>query len=296
MEILIVLLVLFCLFLCYAVWQYFELKKFEVTEYQILSDKLCGEHRFAVIADLHGFEYGRENERLLRKIRESSPRAILIAGDMVVSKDPETYRKAGMLLRQLVKIAPVYYSFGNHESRASKKGLVVSEHFATYIREMKEIGVQFLQNKNTVMEAEGDRLSIGGIEIPLGFYEKGSAVSMDMDYVEQLMGPIPKEAFQILLAHNPMYSEQYAAWGADVTFCGHNHGGLVRIPGIGSLLSPQLTLFPKYNDGLYEIHGRKVIVSRGLGTHTFHVRVFNRAELITVRLLPNTLEKSEVNG
>lgn len=296
MEILIILLVLLCLFLCYAVWQYFELKKFEVTEYQILSDKLCSEHRVAVIADLHGFEYGRANERLLQKIRESSPGAILIAGDMVVSKEPESYRKAGMLLRQLVKIAPVYYSFGNHESRASKKGLVVSEHFAAYIREMKEIGVRFLQNENTVMEAEGDRLSIGGIEIPLGFYEKGSAVSMDMDYVEQLMGPIPKGAFQILLAHNPMYSEQYAAWGADVTFCGHNHGGLVRIPGIGSLLSPQLTLFPKYNDGLYEIQGRKVIVSRGLGTHTFHVRVFNRAELITVRLLPNTLEKSEVNG
>ena len=76
-----------------------------------------------------------------------------------------------------------------------------------------------------------------------------------------------------------------------MTFCGHNHGGLVRIPGIGSLLSPQLTLFPKYNDGMYEIQGRKVIVSRGLGTHTFHVRVFNRAELIIVRLMPNTLEK-----
>lgn len=296
MEILIILLVLLCLFLCYAVWQYFELKKFEVTEYQILSDKLYSEHRFAVIADLHGFEYGRENERLLRKIRGSSPRAILIAGDMVVSKDPETYRKAGRLLQQLVKIAPVYYSFGNHESRAFRRGLVVSEAFEDYIREMKKIGVRFLQNEHVVLEAGQDRIRISGIEIPLSFYEKGRAVSMEEEYVEQLMGPVPEESFQILLAHNPMYSQQYAAWGADLTLCGHNHGGLVRIPGIGSLLSPQLTLFPKYNGGMYEIQGRKVIVSRGLGTHTFHIRVFNRAELILVGLLPNSLEKTEVNG
>ena len=95
-----------------------------------------------------------------------------------------------------------------------------------------------------------------------------------------------EELFQILLAHNPAYAENYAKWGADVTFCGHNHGGLIRIPGIGSLISPQLTLFPKYDAGKFQIGDRCVIVSRGLGTHTFHVRIFNRAELLQIKFLP----------
>jgi hypothetical protein len=93
-----------------------------------------------------------------------------------------------------------------------------------------------------------------------------------------------------MLAHNPSYSSQYAAWGSDLTFCGHNHGGLVRIPGIGSVFSPQFEWFPKYDRGLYEFEhsGSKkyVIVSGGLGTHTFHIRIFNRAELLAVTVMP----------
>ena len=92
--------------------------------------------------------------------------------------------------------------------------------------------------------------------------------------------------FQILLAHNPAYAREYIRWGADVTFCGHNHGGLIRIPGIGSVISPQFTWFPKYDAGDFKQEGNHVIVSRGMGTHTFHIRIFNRAELLSVTLLP----------
>lgn len=287
-----IFMIIIALLLGYVIWQYFELKKFQVTEYSLSSGKLSGEHRLAVIADLHGFEYGRENQNLIQKVKEIKPDFILIAGDMIVSKYPDSYQTALRTLRQLVEIAPVYYGFGNHESRANKSGLTVSEDFLAYCREAETMGVQFLRNENLLVKSEKDMLRIGGIEIDLSFYEKKKITPMGDGCVEKMMGPVDTGAFQILLAHHPGYSEQYAAWGADLTFCGHNHGGLVRIPGIGSLLSPQLTFFPKYNDGLYEIHGKRVIVSRGLGTHTFHIRVFNRAELIAVRLFPNTLEKT----
>lgn len=293
--IILILIVLICLTVCYTIWQYFELRKFEVSEYGIFSEKLCEEHAFVVLADLHGFEYGRENEELVKAIKACNPQTILIAGDMIVSKKPETYQKAARLLERLVEIAPVYYGFGNHESRASGKELVVSKAFERYIREIKALGIQLLQNENTVINMGEDRIQIGGIEIPLNFYEKGCSLPMEENYIGQLMGTAETGQFQILLAHNPLYSEQYAAWGADLTLCGHNHGGLVRIPGIGSLMSPQLTFFPRYNDGMYEIHDKRIIVSRGLGTHTFHVRIFNRAELIVVKLLPNTLEKKNGN-
>ena len=85
------------------------------------------------------------------------------------------------------------------------------------------------------------------------------------------------------------YAKEYADWGADLTLCGHNHGGLIRIPGVGSLISPQFQWFPKYDAGSFEFDGKKVIVSRGLGTHTFHIRIFNRAELVFVVIKPQDI-------
>ncbi|MCR5374499.1 MAG: hypothetical protein K6E39_03890, partial [Lachnospiraceae bacterium] len=75
----------------------------------------------------------------------------------------------------------------------------------------------------------------------------------------------------------------------DLILCGHTHGGLVRIPFIGAIISPELELFPKYSGGMYDIvnEGRstKLIVSKGLGTHGFHIRVHDMAEIVEIRLI-----------
>ena len=52
---------------------------------------------------------------------------------------------------------------------------------------------------------------------------------------------------------------------------------------MGGLLSPDLTLFPKYDGGHFEEEGRQMVVSRGLGNH-FLFRVMNPAELVAVTL------------
>ncbi len=80
-----------------------------------------------------------------------------------------------------------------------------------------------------------------------------------------------------------------------MTVCGHNHGGLVCIPGLGSVISPQFIPFPKYDAGEFTIGGRKVYISRGLGTHTFHIRVFNRAELVVISIKPGQDAGMEVS-
>ena len=67
---------------------------------------------------------------------------------------------------------------------------------------------------------------------------------------------------------------------------GHLHGGIVRLPKLGGVISPQFRLFPKYDGGDYLIGGRHMIVSRGLGSHTVNIRIMNRPELIVVKLLP----------
>ena len=109
--------ILFCLLVLYVIWQAQELRHFNRTGYQVCSDKLKEVHKWVVLADLHLWRYGRHNERLLQAIREETPEAILIPGDLIVHTKPERFFVAEELIKQLIAIAPVYFSNGNHESR-----------------------------------------------------------------------------------------------------------------------------------------------------------------------------------
>lgn len=279
----------------YRFWQKWELTRFGVTKYEITSGKLRAAHQVAVLADLHGFSYGEKNVRLLSAVRELKPEAIFIVGDMIVSKNLDTYDSALETLRGLLEIAPVYYSFGNHETKASRSGQVVSWDFAQFRRCAKAMGAQILTNRSCRARLKREVVRISGLEIPLACFQRGRAAPFHKEEIQKLLGDAATKELQILLAHNPAYGDAYAAWGADVALCGHNHGGLVRIPGLGGLLSPQMAIFPKYGEGLHRVGNRCVVTSRGLGTHTLHIRVFNRAELISITLLPKTLEKKTGN-
>lgn len=280
-----IIIIIFLIGVLFVIWQKWELTRFEVTDYIVVSEKLKNQHRAVVIADLHGFTYGEKNQRLLQAIKKYNPEMILIPGDLIVSKYSDTFGTALEFLKELVKIAPVYYSFGNHETRLRERKRINYQSFCNYIEEVKRIGVKILNNESIQLpEVEG--VQITGLELPIAYYEKGRIVPMEQEYLKEFLPKPEGEAYNILLAHNPAYAEYYAHWGADITFCGHNHGGLIRIPGIGSLFSPQLTLFPKYDAGRFEKEGKEIIVSRGLGTHTFHIRIFNRAELVNIQFSP----------
>lgn len=286
MDDMIILAIILVVILVYIIWQRWELGRFETTRYQICSAKIQKPVAVAVISDLHGFTYGRNNERLLEKVKEINPAAILIPGDMLVSKYADTYETALETLAQFVKIAPVYYSYGNHESRLRDPERINHLLFLQYLENARALGVTVMETESRGITLGGNRVVLSALELELDYYEKGRIVPMGDTYMQEHLPMQQPELFQILLAHNPAYAPHYASWGADVTFCGHNHGGLIRIPGIGSLVSPQMTLFPQYDAGEFEINGRHVIVSRGLGTHTFHIRVFNRAQLLAVEFLP----------
>ena len=280
-----IIIVIACVILVYIIWQWQELKKFARTDYEIKSGKVQREYKAAVLADLHGFQYGKDNNRLLDAIRSGQPDLILIPGDMVVSRKSDTYETALKILEELCRIAPVYYSYGNHESRAHVRKSEYQEKFFAFEKKLKELGIHVLHNET---EAFGE-LAVTGLEIPLSCYKKGVDVPLPQDYLEKTLPEQTEDTFQVLLAHNPRYAKEYADWGADLTFCGHNHGGLIRIPGVGSLISPQFQWFPKYDAGAFDFEGKKVIVSRGLGTHTFHIRIFNRAELVFMVIKPQDI-------
>lgn len=281
-----ILFFVFVVAVCYILWQKWELTRFRVTEYKVSSTKIKERACAVVIADLHGFSYGKENWRLLEQIKKLNPDAIFIPGDMLVSKYSGTYEVALRTLQELVRIAPVYYSYGNHESKLRNPEKANHRLFEAYMSKVKEAGVIVMGTESREISLGGNRVQLSALELELDYYEKGRIVPLDEGYLAEHLPAQREGMYQILLAHNPAYTEQYIRWGADVTFCGHNHGGLIRVPGLGSVISPQLTWFPKYDAGRFVMGGKNVIISRGLGTHTFHIRIFNRAELLAVAFLP----------
>jgi predicted MPP superfamily phosphohydrolase len=109
---------------------------------------------------------------------------------------------------------------------------------------------------------------------------------MEDSYLQEILGKPRENACRILIAHNPDFFEQYAAWGADVVVSGHVHGGIMRLPFFGGVVSPRLTLFPEYDGGRFEKGQAVMILSRGLGTHTLPLRIFNPGELVEIHLEP----------
>ena len=271
----------------YVIWQVQELKHFRITRYEISSEKLEAEHKWVVISDLHLWQYGAHNEQLIDAIRKEEPEAILMPGDLIVHTKPDHFFVAEDLMEKLTNIAPVYFSNGNHESRLEDPEHNNYESYQKLKKRMLELGVHLLNNEKERVNEGEDEIIISGLELPLSYYKKGVDTPLAPDELTQCLGEADTGHYQILLAHTPKYVPEYFAWGADLTLSGHYHGGLVCIPGIGSVISPQFELFPAYSFGRFDEDDQTALVSRGMGTHTFHVRIFDPSELLVISAKPS---------
>lgn len=272
-------------FVLYVIWQYQELKKFRVTAYETVSRKVNKEIKLVVISDLHTFSYGKDNERLVQAVKEAGPDLILIPGDLIVTGRSQKYEIAETLVSRIAAYAPVVFSNGNHESKAELRETENTKVYWQFRKHLEQAGVILLNNAGRTFRIHGEPIQVSGLELPISSYKKGRKPYLDDSFIKSQLGEA-SDHLQILLAHHPAFAKQYADWGADITVCGHNHGGLIYIPGIGSIISPQFMLFPKYDAGEFTIDGRKVYISRGLGSHSFHIRICNRAELVTITVKP----------
>lgn len=262
---------------------YRELHTFRVTRYRVASPKLTGEKTWVFLSDLHNQVYGENNCKLIDAVKNESPDLILIGGDMLVGKNGHSYEPALACVKELVKIAPVYYANGNHEERMKLKPEKYDQSYALYREKLLEFGVHLLENESTVL-SDDSKVRLTGLEIPLECYTHLKRREMPGGAIKERIGNRDPEAFQVLLAHNPSYMKEYLAWGADLILSGHLHGGMVRIPRIGGVIGPDFVLFPKYSGEMRRVGGQTVIVSKGLGTHTIHIRLFNPAEIVVMSL------------
>lgn len=263
-------------------------RRFTNTEYIIESDRLPAGFsglKIVMLSDLHGNSYKLDLDEMINTINSIKPDCIVCAGDMITGKPDTNYFNMVDFFEKLCKGNTVFYANGNHEYRMKLFTDTYGDMYYMYRDKIAKAGVNVLENETVILEKEDVSFSLTGLEIDSIFYSKRHRVTMGSGYLYKELGDRIHADYSIMLAHNPKYFQQYAEWGADLVLSGHIHGGIIRFPGLGGLISTDFTLFPKYDSGLYNEYGSNMILSRGLGSHTVNIRINNQPELITVKIL-----------
>lgn len=249
---------------------------------------------------MHNHVYDKQNNKLFEAIRAEQPDLILIGGDMLVAKNDVRYQEALDFVSRLPQLCPVYYASGNHEQRIKENQENYSLCYEEYRKKLQAEGVCFLENESCDILLGNQQIHISGLELPLIVNKKFRKADVTAEDVGKCLGEkhttgnqekqqeitenFADDSYHILLAHNPSYMEAYKEWGSDLILSGHLHGGCVRLPGIGGVITPQAFLFPKYSGEMTVEGEQTIIVSKGLGTHTFNMRLFDPAEVIAITL------------
>lgn len=267
----------------------YEKKHFTVEEITVESARLAGDRTLVFLSDLHNNEFGKDNWKLIRAIHSLNPDGILCGGDMMVSKGEGNVDVPLGLMEQLGSRYPVFYGNGNHENRMTWERETYGRMYEEYRDALKRMGVVYLEDGTA---AFGPDILISGLDLEPRFYRKAlhqKMPPMGKAYLDRKLGSAdrPGQAgkFRILLAHSPLYFKDYAAWGADLTLSGHFHGGTIRLPVLGGVMTPQYQFFLPWCAGDFEQNGKRMVVSRGLGTHSINIRLNNRPQLVVLRLL-----------
>lgn len=244
----------------------------EISRYEVASQKLPESFdgfKIVQLSDLHGAEFGEDGMGLVEKVKELEPDIIALTGDFVT--DEGDLAAVEKLAARLTELCPVYFVSGNHEFGS---GLAVK------VRNILErAGVKYLSNEYLTISRGEDEILLGGVEDPLAY-----ADMLSPDELAQKMNDAAPDAFKILLGHRNYWMTEYPELPVDLIFCGHAHGGLIRIPGVGGLIGTDRRLFPDFDAGEYNNGRYTLIVSRGLGNSVPIPRVFNRPEIVCVEL------------
>ena len=226
--------------------------------------------RIAILADLHGKEFGSDNRRLLAFVEDLHPDLIAIPGDLI--HEPEQLEMVPALARGLAAIAPSYYVTGNHEWASGTVQEVESL--------LESCGVTVLSNTYERLTRGGSSLALLGAEDLNGYADQKTVGEL----AEEVRREQGEAVYTLLLSHRNNEYPRYAAAGIDLTLAGHGHGGIIRLPGTDGLVGPGRTLWPDHTAGRYDLSQGQMVVSRGLGSKFPQFRLFNRPDIPLVVL------------
>lgn len=239
------------------------------TEYTVKNTKIAEDIRIVILSDLHTSAFGKDNIRLVEKVKKQNPDLIFTVGDMTDSTTVDISYLRG-LYKAFSTIAPTYCTFGNHESAHAR---------SEEIREIISENANLLSNNYREITVKGSEIRIGSLE---DYHPRKTELD---GYLKDFADT---DKFTLLLCHSP----EHYIWGADnvktdLMVSGHTHGGQVIIPFTGGLFAPEQGYFPHFDYGVFYEENSTLVITRGLGTSRKPVPRFNNIpEIVTLTLSP----------
>lgn len=267
-KIIIILIIIIALLIPFIIYQN---KHIVVTEFTYSSSKIgngLNGYKIVQLSDLHNSSFGKDNKRLIERVKELSPDIIVITGDLNYS-DHTNIDGALQIISALSKEIPVYYVTGNHEYYIDKSAS------DKLIKSVVDAGAIHLDNEAVKIDKGEDSFLLVGLDDN----------NLRDDTLSSIIGET--DEMTVVLAHEPQNIKKYAEANADLVLTGHAHGGQIRLPFIGAVIAPDQGFFPEYTQGLYKIDNTEMIVNRGLGNSIIPLRLFNYPEIVCVELSEN---------
>jgi len=255
-----------------------EPARLTLTRLDVASDRLPSGTppiRLLHISDLHVERLGTREAQLLRLVERAQPDLIVITGDYFntsYNRDRRTFEQVRALLGQLWAPYGVYATLGTPVVDLREWAAPLFEGLPiTLLREAQQ----------TINLGKGRRLTLLGLDCT-------HDLPTDAGRLARLAAATPDNAPQALLYHSPELMPQAVGHGIDLYLCGHTHGGQVRLPLIGPLLTSS-KLGRRYVMGSYHEGRTHLYVSRGVGLEGLsapRVRFLAPPEITLVTMRP----------
>ena len=303
-KMLIFLVLFFSLIIIILIISKIECNLYKLSIFNVKNNKNKAKLRLIFITDFHNKYYKNEYDNLLNDIEKANPDYIVLGGDFVEfstfqSKNnvvgiDNTYKFISLLVERFANkknynFKGIFFAFGNHELRLKKRedNKELSKEYDKFIRFLQDNNIRMLDN-NTYRLVDG--VNISGLTLYKGYYsnifsKKTRYEHINVDVLKQHFYDIDKSDYNIVAFHKPDYAEDLIDYGYDLVLSGHYHGGLINIPFIGAVISPDFKLFPKYSRGLYSNKNGNVVVSAGIGEHFLKIRVNNIPEVVVINII-----------
>lgn len=276
-----IFVITFAILICLIVYPFVQLNWISVSDETVYLEDLPEEFdgfKVVQLSDLHNKEFGEGNKRLVKKINNIKPDIIVITGDMLTNSQEIEDNGAAFikLLKNLNGNYPIYYVTGEHEEGLyfeDKNKYRKAGTKEAYEEKLSNLGLTVLNDERTTITRQNSKINLYGLKEHL---------SGEIQ-IEKRLGKPNEAEVNILLSHRPFYFHEYTDWGADIVFSGDTHGGIVRLPFIGGIVSTE-GFFPEYDGGLFHRENSVMVVSRGLGNNPIPLRINNRPEIVVITL------------
>jgi predicted MPP superfamily phosphohydrolase len=188
---------------------------------------------------------------------------LLVGGDIATSR-VEDFEPSAEVFRTLSAPLGVFGVLGNHDH--------FTENAERVTRLFEESGMRILHNRAEVLERDGARIAVAGID----------DILFGKPDIDAALGGIPEGCPKVLLSHNPDILFEAAERDVDLVLSGHTHAGQIRIPGL-----PVLVRMSRYrlDEGRYRCGKTELVVSAGLGAAGLPIRIFCPPEVVLLRLV-----------